>query len=91
MHGSMSGLGMTMGQGAAPGMMPMMGMMDPTRHTEDLIASLRTEFKIVEARNAHWSAFADALRANGKHIGDLSAEMMGPSVMMSGKGEASAL
>jgi hypothetical protein len=81
------------GVNAAPqGSMPMMDMMNmmETMHSgpgmggmatidrvEGRIAFLRTELKITDAQANTWNAFADALRANAKKLGELRASMMG--------------
>lgn len=78
--GPMSGQGMMM----APGMMPMMGMMDPSQHIEGRIAFLKTELRITEAQSPQWNAFADALRANAKRMSEQWAGMT-PGMMMSGQ------
>lgn len=109
MHGPMTGQGMMVGQGTGtgpemmgpgpmmgPGMMPMMGMMDPAQHIEGRLAFLRTELKITEAQMPQWKAFADALRANAKRMGDLMSTMMssarmGPGMMSGQAGTATNL
>ena len=53
---------------------------------EGRIAFLRTELKITEAQAGAWNAFANALRANAKKLGDLRTSMM-PS---SGAGQSPA-
>jgi hypothetical protein len=62
------------------GMMRMMGggpagmaMID---HVEGRIAFLRAELKITEGQANVWNAFADALRANAKKLGEVRASMM---------------
>jgi LTXXQ motif family protein len=64
-------------------MMGMMRMMGPGSagmatidRVEGRIAFLRAELKITEAQAAAWNAFADALRANAKKLGDVRASMM---------------
>jgi hypothetical protein len=65
-----------MGQsGAETGCAGMSGMATIDR-VEGRIAFLRTELKITEPQNAAWNAFADALRANAKSLGDVRASMM---------------
>lgn len=69
-------------------MMHMMGMMQATKmmdpgmdgmatidHVEGRIAFLRTELKITETQASVWNAFADALRANAKKLGEVRASM----------------
>jgi LTXXQ motif family protein len=65
------------------GMMQMMGMMGPGMsgmetidHVEGRIAFLRTELKITDAQTNVWNAFAEALRANAKKLGDVRTSMM---------------
>jgi hypothetical protein len=74
-------------------MMSMMGMSGPGMggmatidRVEGRIAFLRTELKITEAQASAWSAFADALRANAKRLGDMRASMMN----LSGAGQQQA-
>jgi len=68
--------------------MPMMGMMQmmgnagggmggmaTIDHVEGRIAFLKTELKITDAQTETWNAFADALRANAKKLGELRASM----------------
>jgi len=43
---------------------------------EGRIAFLRTELKITDAQNTVWIAFADALRANAKGLGEVRSFMM---------------
>lgn len=72
--------------GNMPMMMNMMGMMrmmggGPAGmamidHIEGRIAFLRTELKIMDAQANAWNAFADALRANAKKLGEVRAFMM---------------
>jgi len=67
-------------------MMQMMGMMRQSGnemggmatidHVEGRIAFLRTELKITNAQTGAWNAFADALRANAKNLGEVRASMM---------------
>jgi len=45
-------------------------------HIEGRIAFLRTELKITDAQTSAWNAFADALRANAKSLGEVRASMM---------------
>jgi hypothetical protein len=67
------------------GMMRMMGMMGPgggmatIDRVEGRIAFLRAELKITEAQMSAWNAFADALRANAKRLGEVRAAMMSRS------------
>lgn len=44
---------------------------------EGRIAFLRTELKITDAQTSTWNAFADALRANAKKLGELRTSVMG--------------
>lgn len=53
-----------------------MGGMATIDHVEGRIAFLRTELKITDAQTGAWSAFADALRANAKSLGEVRASMM---------------
>lgn len=66
-------------------MMQMMGMMRQSGggmgmatidRVEGRIAFLRAELKITDAQNAAWNAFADALRANAKSLGEVRSSMM---------------
>ena len=57
------------------GMMPMMGMKDPTRHVEGRLAFIKAELAITEAQQPQWQAFADAFRANAKRMGEMHAAM----------------
>ncbi|MHC2563783.1 Spy/CpxP family protein refolding chaperone [Bradyrhizobium liaoningense] len=70
-------------------MMRMMGMMrqsggdcmngmETVDRVEGRIAFLRTELKITDAQAPAWTAFADALRANAKALGELRGSMAGP-------------
>ena len=67
------------------GMMRMMGMMgsgsgmSTIDHIEGRIAFLRAEIKITDAQMSAWNAFADALRANAKKLGEVRAAMMSGS------------
>ena len=67
------------------GMMRMMGMIGPGNgmstidHIEGRIAFLRAELKITDAQMSAWNAFADALRANAKKLGEVRAAMMSRS------------
>ena len=84
-------MGMMAGNMPMTNMMQMMGMMGQSGaetgctgmsgmatidHVEGRIAFLRTELKITDAQNASWNAFADALRANAKGLGEVRASMM---------------
>ncbi len=87
---STAGQPATPGQAPAPGM-SMMNMMEMMRtmgmmgagvsgigtidHVEGRIAFLRTELKITDAQTNAWNAFADALRANAKKLGEVRASM----------------
>jgi hypothetical protein len=53
-----------------------MGGMATIDHVEGRIAFLRTELKITETQASEWNAFADALRANAKRLGEVRASMM---------------
>ncbi|TFV44536.1 Spy/CpxP family protein refolding chaperone [Bradyrhizobium niftali] len=79
------------GGGMMGGRMPMMDMakmmemmrqsgdgmgMDTIDHIEGRVAFLRTELKITEAQKLVWNAFADALRANAKTLGEMRGSMM---------------
>ena len=44
--------------------------------SKDESAFLRTELKITDAQAGVWNAFADALRANAKKLGEVRASMM---------------
>jgi hypothetical protein len=63
------------------GMMP---MMDPSQHIEGRLAFLKTELKITEVQAPQWTAYADALRANAKRMGQLMTEMMSSGMMNQG-------
>ncbi len=76
---------MMMGQGMIDqGGMPMMGM-NPSQHIEGRLAFLKTELKITEAQAAPWNAYADAVRANAKRMGELMDQMMSNGMMMQGQ------
>jgi hypothetical protein len=91
MGGMMGGGGMMKNMGGKMPMMDMMqtmGMMRPggggmgmatIDRVEGRIAFLRAELKITDAQNAAWNAFADALRANAKSLGEVRASMSGAS------------
>lgn len=82
-HQQMRGpMGHERGAGHA-GMMPMMGMQDPTRHVEGRLAFIRAELAITEAQQPQWLAFADAFRANAKRMGEMHAAMA-PGAMTPG-------
>jgi hypothetical protein len=83
--------GMMGGTGMTGGNMPMMRMMGQSvvetgcagmsgmatiDRVEGRIAFLRTELKITDAQAAAWNAFADALRANAKSLGEVRASMI---------------
>ncbi|WP_027579817.1 Spy/CpxP family protein refolding chaperone [Bradyrhizobium sp. Ai1a-2] len=78
--------------GMMGGNMPMMDMMrrsgdgiggiEPIDHVEGRIAFLRAELKITDAQTAAWNAFAEALRANAKALGELRAAMMQDSTQL---------
>jgi LTXXQ motif family protein len=52
-----------------------MGGMGTIDRVEGRIAFLRTELKITDAQDVAWNAFADALRANAKSLGEVRASM----------------
>jgi hypothetical protein len=56
------------------GMMGFGGMM--TDHVEGRIAFLKTELKITDPQTTAWNAFADALRASAKRMGEVRQTMM---------------
>ena len=67
----------------AMGMMQTMGMMGPGTggmatidRVDGRIAFLRTELKITDTQAPAWNAFADALRANAKKLGEIRASTM---------------
>ena len=62
---------------AARMMGPGMGGMATIDRVEGRIAFLRAELKITDAQASAWNAFADALRANAKNLGEVRASMMG--------------
>lgn len=82
----MMGGGMPMMNMMMPMMMNMMRMMatmgsdmagmGAIDRIEGRIAFLRAEIKITEAQTSVWNAYADALRANAKKLGELHASMM---------------
>ena len=85
-HGKMGGRMMNMMDGNMH--MPMKGMMrqsggdcmsgmETIDHVEGRIAFLRAELKITGAQSSAWNAFADALRANAKVLGELRGSMAG--------------
>ena len=81
MMNMMSGMMNMMGNMPMMNMMGMMPMMGPggmvtIDRVEGRIAFLRTELKIAEAQTGVWNAFADALRANSKRLGEMRAPMM---------------
>lgn len=76
---------MMVGQGMMDqGGMPMMGM-NPSQHVEGRLAFLKAELKITEAQAAPWNAYADAVRANAKRMGELMDQMMSSGMMMQGQ------
>ena len=87
-QGTMGGGGMMGGNMPMVNMMRMMGQsvaemgcggmsgMATIDRVEGRIAFLRTELKITDAQSAAWNAFADALRANAKSLGEVRASMM---------------
>ncbi|OAE99970.1 hypothetical protein AYJ54_31875 [Bradyrhizobium centrolobii] len=93
-QGMMGGTGMMGGNMPMAKMMQMMGMMGQSSadagcagmsematidRVEGRIAFLRTELKITDAQKVAWNAFADALRANAKSLGEVRASMMSQS------------
>jgi hypothetical protein len=87
MQGMMGGGGMMNMMGGKMPMMDMMQMMQMMRHdgtggmatidhVEGRIAFLRTELKITDAQTDAWNAFADALRANAKGLGEVRSLMI---------------
>jgi hypothetical protein len=54
---------------------PGMGGMATIDRVEGRISFLRTELKITNAQEKAWNAFADALRANAKRLGDVRSSM----------------
>lgn len=75
MGGNMADMMQMMGQrGAETGCTGM--SMATADHVEGRIAFLRTELKITDAQSSAWNAFADALRANAKSLGEVRASMM---------------
>ncbi len=60
---------------AAKMMGPGMGGMATIDRVEGRIAFLRTELKITDAHAGVWNAFAEALRANAKKLGELRRSM----------------
>lgn len=79
MQGDMAGMMQMMGtmgrSGAETGCAGMSGMATIDR-VEGRIAFLRTELKITDAQSNAWNAFADALRANAKSLGEVRASML---------------
>lgn len=87
MGGMMGGGMMKMGDKMPMGMMQSMGMMrergamsgmETIDRVEGRIAFLRAELKITDAQTTAWNAFADALRANAKALGELRTSMTQP-------------
>lgn len=81
MMGMMQGMGM-MGSGAGGGMGMGLGMATIDR-VEGRIAFLHAELKITDAQSTAWKAFADALRANAKSLGEVRASMSGMDAQQS--------
>jgi hypothetical protein len=75
MANMMQMMGMMGQRGSEAGCAGMGGMATIDR-VEGRIAFLRTELKITEAQSSAWNAFADALRANAKSLGEVRASMM---------------
>jgi hypothetical protein len=85
---SQSAMGMMGGDGGNMPMMNMMQLMEMMHagagmggmamidHVEGRIAFLRAELKITDAQTSTWNAFADALRANAKSLGEVRASIM---------------
>lgn len=71
----MQKMGMMRQPGGGAGSGGGMGMATIDR-VEGRIAFLRTELKITDAQNAVWNAFADALRANAKSLGEVRSSIM---------------
>lgn len=46
-------------------------MMNPSQHVEGRLAFLKTELKITYTQAPQWNAYADAVRANGKRMGEI--------------------
>ena len=65
----------------APQSMMGYGMMNPAQHIEGRLAFLKTELKITDAQAPQWNAYADALRANAKRMGDMFGDMMSKGMM----------
>jgi hypothetical protein len=53
-----------------------------TAHIEGRLAFLKTELKITPEQESLWNAYADAVRANAKTIGERCTAMMGMMGMM---------
>jgi len=75
MTNMMQMMGMMGQSGAETGCAGMSGMATIDR-VEGRIAFLKTELKITDAQSAAWNAFADALRANAKSLGEVRASMV---------------
>ena len=75
MANMMQMMGMMGQRGSEAGCAGMGGMATIDR-VEGRIAFLRAELKITEAQSSAWNAFADALRANAKSLGEVRASMM---------------
>ncbi len=65
----------------APQYMMGYGMMNPAQHIEGRLAFLKTELKITDAQAPQWNAYADALRANAKQMGEMFGDMMSKGMM----------
>lgn len=76
MGGNMMQMMGMMGQRGAETGCPGMSGMATIDRVEGRIAFLRTELKITDAQGSAWNAFADALRANAKSLGEVRASMM---------------
>jgi hypothetical protein len=75
MTNMMQMMGMMGQSGAETGCAEMSGMATIDR-VEGRIAFLHTELKITDAQTSAWNAFADALRANAKSLGEVRASMV---------------
>ena len=76
-HAMMNMMNMMETMHAAKMMGPGIGGMATIDRVEGRIAFLRAELKITDAQANTWNAFADALRANAKKLGEVRASMMG--------------
>jgi len=79
--------------GQMPPQMPgsmMMRMMSMADHVEGRIAFLKTELKITDPQMPQWNAFADALRANARRMGEMQKTMMQSGMLDQGGASMSA-